>query len=253
LGCYHSIENNLRVIVSDTGIGIPPDKISKLFTEFGKIDFSDRNPQGCGLGLNISNSLVKLLGGDKIYLSYEEGKGSVFSFQIDIREHGNYIKGLIDDPDYEEIIEAKSMINIREMDVSGSYNRDYPRLLIVDDMEFMREIMELYLSNAHIQFDAAIGGQDTLAKVIQRDRIGKQYSLIVLDCEMPGIDGYTVSKKINELYANHSISRLPYILAHTAHSSADDRVKCLNAGMLDCIVKPCKENEFIAKILSILN
>lgn len=227
--------------------------MSKLFTEFGKIDFSNRNPQGCGLGLNISNMLVKLLGGDRINVSSEEGIGSVFSFQIDIREHDNYTKGLIDDPDYEEIIEAKSMRNIREMEVRGSYNRDYPSLLIVDDMEFMREIMELYLRNANIAYDVAICGQDALNKVIQRDRIGMQYILIVLDCEMPDIDGYTVSKKINELYANHTLSRLPYIIAHTAHSAADDRTKCLNAGMLDCIVKPCKESEFVAKILSILN
>ena len=83
-------DSQLHIHCIDTGIGIPPDKLSVLFTQFGRInDSSSINPQGVGLGLLISNMLVKELGGDGIHIESEIGKGSCFSFSLNIEEVKN--------------------------------------------------------------------------------------------------------------------------------------------------------------------
>ena len=225
--------NKLLIKCKDTGIGISEDKMSVLFTQFGKIEDSLKiNPHGAGLGLIISNMLVRELGGEKIFVSSQLGTGSCFSFSLSIQENYSYEL---------EIPEENLMIELPSIFTKSMINK--VEVLIVDDTYFNVIALMQILKSEGINCSYSLNGEDALVKIKK-----KQFSCVLMDCEMPILDGWETTKQIKQLCLNHEVSFLPPIIGFTAHSSESIRIKCFEVGMVDVITKPCPRELMTSKI-----
>ena len=227
------INDKITIKCKDTGIGIPTDKISTLFSQFGRIEESFFiNHQGVGLGLMISNMLVKELGGKKINVESVFGKGSCFSFHLKVNEKtGSYLEI----PDENPNIDLPSIF-IKSLNSSIE-------ILIVDDAYFNVVALMQILKTEGIACAYSLDGEDAIFKIKS-----KKYACVLMDCEMPILNGWETTKKIFELYSNHEIDLVPPIVGCTAHACETIRLKCLEVGMVDVIVKPCPKKEMIRKV-----
>ena len=221
---------NVRCI--DTGIGIPSEKLSILFTQFGRINESSSiNPQGVGLGLLISNMLVKELGGDGIKVESEVNQGTCFSFNLKADE-GKEILDIADENTqiYIPSIFTKSLTQKFEV-------------LIVDDTYFNILAYAQIFKNEGIICGYSLDGEDAIKKLKKR-----YYSCVLMDCEMPIMDGWETTKKIIDMEIKKEILYSPVVIACTANNVEDIQQKCLDAGMDDIITKPCAKEFLIAKV-----
>jgi signal transduction histidine kinase/CheY-like chemotaxis protein len=208
---------HLAFSIADTGIGIEPDKLACIFDRFNQAEDSiTRKYGGTGLGLSIVKDLVILQGGD-ISVESEPGKGTTFSFFIPYA------------------IASRQMPIPETMDVSRfriTANRDV-KILVVDDNEMNRSLMKHLFTEWDLSFDIASNGMEAI-DCMKKDR----YDLILMDIQMPEMDGYTATRIIrNELHLD-----IP-IVAMTAHALAGEREKCLSNGMNEYISKPINEKE----------
>lgn len=223
----------LTIKCKDTGIGIPPDKFSLLFTQYGRIDSSfSLNPQGVGLGLTISNMLVKELGGEGLKVESDLNKGSCFYFTLPIKDYVDEIK---------EIKKLTCHVDI----VCGEKEYFFSKreVLVVDDTYFNIMAIVHILQSEGIKCTYVLNGYDAIEKIRER-----KYDWVLMDCEMPIMDGWETTMKIRELAEKGEIEKTPPIIALTAHSSQEIRDKCLKAGMDEVIVKPC-EKKIIINVL----
>jgi signal transduction histidine kinase/DNA-binding response OmpR family regulator len=215
VSCSESNEKYLmlQVSVSDTGIGIPADKIHKIFDSFTQAgDDITRKYGGTGLGLNICKELIERQGG-QIRVQSEPGKGSVFTFNLPFEIHPLQ-------PENEKIVLS-----------SAAQEPDYKplHLLVVEDNDVNRIVITKYLKDWNFTYDCASDGLTAL-ELIERNH----YDVILLDVEMPGMKGYDVVKYIRkELKMDHQP-----VVAMTAHANKEEEQKCLQAGMNDYISKP---------------
>lgn len=205
--------NKYRLLfeVVDTGIGIHPETRSRLFQPFSQGNVSiTREYGGTGLGLVISQRLIKLMGGT-IDVESIPGQGSRFWFTIDLDGCSN--------------IESKEKYNTP----SGLFikSTEKSRILLVEDNVINRQVAIAVLKRAGYTVDVAENGLSAL-QIWQK----AVYDLILMDCQMPVMDGYTAASAIRKL--NDMIP----IIAMTAHGLEGDREKCLLAGMNDYISKP---------------
>jgi signal transduction histidine kinase/DNA-binding NtrC family response regulator len=202
----------LQVSVSDTGIGIPADKIHKIFDAFTQAgDDITRKYGGTGLGLNICKHLVELQGGH-IEVESTPGKGSVFTFRVPF-----------------EIGEAVNENKKKEEDNSHTENHEPLHLLVVEDNDVNRIVITKFLKDWNFTYDCASDGL-TAIELIERNR----YDVILLDVEMPGMKGYEVVKYIRK---ELKMTDQP-VIAMTAHANKSEEEKCLQAGMSDYLSKP---------------
>ena len=208
----------LSVRVRDTGIGIPDEKRSALFHMFVQADASTtRRFGGTGLGLAICQRLVGLMGGE-IAVHSEPGVGSEFSFQLPAP-----LVALSEEP----AVEAPAL--------PTSQGRR-PRILVVDDMETNRFLLEVYLRRHGFEPELAAGGEEAV-----RLALAHAYDAILMDLHMPDIDGFTATRRIREGEANGQ--RTP-IIALTASIAKGTREKCLAAGMTEHMTKPLDLRKF---------
>ncbi len=227
--------NKIKISVTDTGIGIPEDKLVNIFDKFTQADASvTRKFGGTGLGLAITQKLVKLMDGE-LGVESKEGKGSTFWFTIP----------LIAAPK-----DAKP-VNLYEesqtLDNANNISTDNIRILAADDHPvnqlFIRKLLER-LGFANI--DLAENGKEAL------DMIKKnKYDIVLMDCQMPEIDGYQATTMLREMEKN-TAEHLP-VIALTANAMIGDREKCLKAGMDDYLSKPIragKLNNLLVKYIT---
>ena len=221
----------LTIKCRDTGIGIPPEKLSVLFTQFGRIDNSSSiNPHGVGLGLVISNMLVKELGGERITVSSSEGKGSCFGFTISV-----------DEISPSDIAEENIKIFVPSIFIKSLSNKI--EILLVDDTYFnILALMQIFKSEG-INCSYVLSGEDAIAKIKLNS-----YACVLMDCEMPNLDGWETTRKLKQMFLSKEISYLPPIIASTAHNSEGIRMKCIQAGMDDILVKPCHRDIITSKV-----
>ncbi len=166
----------IRFSVTDTGIGIPADRIDRLFQSFTQVDTSTtRKYGGTGLGLAISKKLSEMMGG-QIGVESEEGKGSVFWFTVVL---GKQPKGR----EVQKVIPQ----DIREK-----------RILIVDDNLTNRQVLKAQLRSWGCSFDEASHGQQALNKLHQAVDEGLSFDIAILDMQMPVMDGETLGRRIKE-------------------------------------------------------
>ncbi|WP_330202590.1 ATP-binding protein [Cyanobacterium sp. DS4] len=215
-------------IVQDTGIGIPLHKQSKLFQPFSQLDASiNRKYGGTGLGLAICKGLVEMMQGE-IWLESEENKGSSFYFRV--------VLSLGNNP------QTSSMVS---SSVSSPTPQSSLKILIVEDNLVNQKVISLTLKKLGYQADIANHGLDAIQFLKQKD-----YNLILMDMQMPEMDGIAATKWIRE---NLPPEKQPYIMAMTANAMDCDRILCLNAGMDDYMSKPINLPLLKEKLQNITN
>lgn len=209
--CEFDDNNNLKFVVSDTGIGIPKDKHDIIFERFYRLHNSSvKNIGGTGLGLSIAKGLVNLLGG-KIWLDSEIGKGSRFSFIIPI--------------DSAEPFKFETSF-ISQIDETLFFNKT---ILIVEDDFYNSTFLEEILGNSGFNIITTEYGNEAVAITLDQ-----QIDLVLMDIRLPDINGYETTKLIRQ---NNTTIK---IIAQTAYAAQSEKKEALNAGCDDYISKPIK-------------
>lgn len=216
----------VRFAVHDTGIGVSPEILPKLFTSFEQADNSiTRKYGGTGLGLAITKRLAELMGGG-VGATSVAGVGSTFWFTARLR------KGKQAEP------AASVSITMAEAALATDYGDR--RILLVEDEPLNREVTLELLSAVIPMIDVAVDGDEATELAGMH-----AYDLILMDVQMPNMDGLESTRRIRLL---PQCERTP-IVALTANAFADDRRRCLEAGMNDFIAKPIDPNALFAIIL----
>ena len=219
---YNNGYYTLKFSVVDTGVGIPEEKIQKIFHSFSQADSSTtRNFGGTGLGLTISKRLTHLFGG-QIWVENDLIGGAIFSFTITCKK-----------PSKEDIA------NISKEHHSIAVNESQLKILLVEDNQMNSELACAYLESFNIFPDIAKNGQEALDFVKNN-----QYDLVLMDCQMPIMDGYTATAKIRK---STNIQQ-PVIIALTANAMKGDKDRCLDAGMDDYLTKPLSKKKLSKSI-----
>jgi PAS domain S-box-containing protein len=213
--------------VSDTGIGIPPNRIQTLFSPFVQADASTtRSYGGTGLGLAISKQLVELMGGE-IGASSQEGHGSRFWFTLVLE------KAALDEPQ----TVGDQQTTSRNQEERPIRHGNGESVLVAEDNVTNREVILGQLKKLGYKAKAVHNGAEAI-EAIGRDT----YHLILMDCEMPVLDGFEATRRI------HSKRPGIPIVALTASATVVDRQRCLQVGMNDYLAKPVELIDLADKI-----
>ena len=314
-------ERDIKFSIEDTGIGIKEEDKPKLFKMFGRIEQAHAkiNTQGVGLGLTISNSLVKLLNGGNndahIEFASEYGKGSAFFFTVSTRlaedlsisifsDHneekrqgeirpkkksdcygdsmaeenltggqifpsgiGSSVNTLFPLVPYPKVFSPKeqdrpfkslafsSPMSFEEKSLCDLFEQINPKerlkvspkkeyALVVDDNPFNVLIASKILEKYGFTVISAFNGKDAIAKVKEQKKSSSFFKMVMMDCEMPIMNGYEATEILKKMMNRKEIPELP-IIALTANDTKKDKEKCLKVGMLGHLTKPLKEEEFV--------
>jgi CheY-like chemotaxis protein len=227
------IERNwLLVSVADTGIGIPEDKLERIFNCFTQVDSStSRSFGGTGLGLYISKKLVDLMQGE-IWVQSQEGEGTTVGFKIPLEIHLNV---------EHEIILANNTAIAAVDELSIEFTPI--TVLLVEDNELNQKLVAQMLINYGFDVITANNGLECL-NLLQR----KHIDIVLMDMQMPIMDGYEATRIIR---ANRTWNELP-VIAITANSMSNDRDKCLACGCSSYLAKPFKSEALVREIRAYL-
>lgn len=201
----------LLIRVRDSGIGIPADQFSRIFEAFYQVESQlSRRFAGTGLGLAIISEVVKAMDG-RITVESTLGVGSTFCVQLPLE---------FADPS----TLAVAVESIYELPVQSDL-----RVLVVDDIEMNRELLDLQVSSLGASTTTADSGLRAIELLSEH-----AFDLVLLDCQMPELDGYQTARRIRARWPQRSLR----IVAVTAHAQPGERERCLRSGMDDYIAKP---------------
>ena len=214
----------LRFSVSDTGIGIPEDKLTHVFDAFEQVDTSTtRQFGGTGLGLAITTRIVELMGGH-VSVTSSLGEGSVFSFtvQFDLAQNG-----------------------VRRFQLPKPEQLTGMRVLIVDDNSTNQRILEEMLSVHQMQPVAVGSAQEALDLITRAHKSGEDYPLILTDVNMPDVDGFTLVEQIRQT----DQLKQPVVIVLTSGDRRGDQARCEELGVAAHLLKPIKQSELFDAVV----
>ncbi|MDP2646228.1 MAG: ATP-binding protein [Desulfobacterales bacterium] len=237
-GKVHQIQGEtvlLHFAVRDTGIGIAKETQERIFETFAQADASTtREYGGSGLGLAICKHLCEMMGG-KIWVESEPGQGSTFSFIARFKMEPS--PGVMEKP-----IPA-DLNGLRRPTVEAEEPGIRPvRVLLAEDSEENRFVVQAYLKESPVQLDLAENGKIAFDKFLTTS-----YDMILMDMQMPVMDGYETTRRIRAWEKDRMMEPTP-IIAMTAHALTESRQKCLNAGCSDYLSKPVKKTSLLKTI-----
>jgi two-component system, sensor histidine kinase len=213
----------VRFAVSDTGIGLTPGQTSRIFDAFTQADASHaRRYGGTGLGLTICRELVEEMGGQIGVLS-EPGQGSTFWFSARFDR---------------ALAPAAASTTVRPQQLAALAGH----VLLVEDNELNYEVARGMLEGLGLRVSVATNGQEAISAIAQ-----KRFDLVLMDCQMPEIDGFEATRRIRAQALAKGASRVP-IIALTANAVRGDRERCLSAGMDGYLAKPIRTTDLHAAI-----
>ncbi len=216
---------DFRFSIEDTGIGIPQDKLCRLFQVFSQVDNTiSRKYGGTGLGLVISLNLVKLMGGNAINVESEEGKGSKFFFDLKLNK-AKFDLNNVDLTDIKTIPENESL-----------------SILIVEDNEYNSSLLGEFFKLSNYNYDIACNGYKAIEKIATN-----YYDVILMDINMPEMNGIECSSSLRKSGINTPI------IALTASVIESDKESCFIAGMDDFITKPFNSKKLIKAMKQNIN
>jgi PAS domain S-box-containing protein len=216
----------LKLLVKDTGVGISSDQQQRLFEPFMQADNSTtRKFGGTGLGLVLSRRLANALGGDVNVEESESNTGSTFivSFLADI-PHATHIS-------------SSNTGTTNEMDLEGNVSLEHLRVLVADDSAENQTIVHLFLKKYGAIVETAVNGREAV-----KMGISGQYDIILMDIQMPEMDGYEATRALREAGFKKPI------VALTAHAMAEERARSQAAGCNAHVTKPLDRSELIHTI-----
>jgi len=217
----------IKIEITDTGIGITPEGVNKLFKSFSQVDASTtRTHGGTGLGLAISKSLVEMMDGE-IGVKSEQFKGSTFWFTAIFKKSS------------QQGFEKAGKKNVEKIWVS----QEKLMILLAEDNIVNQKVASIHLEKLGHTVDVADNGRIAYEKFIS-----KPYNIVLMDVQMPEIDGFMSTRMIRKYESDQNISQRTPIIAMTANAMQGDKEKCIDAGMDDYISKPFTA-ETLSKIL----
>jgi PAS domain S-box-containing protein len=217
----------LRFSVSDTGIGIPPDKIQTIFESFTQVDSSTtRKYGGTGLGLSISRRIVELMG-SHMEVTSTEGRGSTFSFVV----HMAAVPGLTAPPE-------PSLLALQGC-----------RMLVVDDNDTNRMIIREFLVRAGVILSEAQDGPTALAALDQAQNRGEPFQLAILDFHMPGMNGLELAQAIR---AQPTLTALPLVI-HASDMRGNHASRARELGIASYLHKPISRTRLLTSLAEALS
>ena len=230
---YSSEDNQLLIVVTDTGIGLTDKEQEKLFKPFSQADESTtRIYGGTGLGLCISKQLSQKLGGD-ITVTSEKGKGSQFTTRIDVGIEPSKLNMIIADKNNYHSLDKTVPPNSKKL--SG-------HVLLAEDNIHNQILIAKYVTKVGLIVDVANDGQEAIDKISN-----KSYDLILMDIQMPVMDGLEAIRQLRS-----TGYKIP-IISLTANAMQEDRKKCFDAGADDYLSKPINFNHFYSVLYKYLS
>ena len=226
-------QTTLRFFIKDSGIGIASDKLETIFEPFTQADGSTtRKYGGTGLGLTISLQLAELMGGTLGVESLER-EGATFWFTVVLEKASTPSPFIL-----AEALETHSPSEIG----FGRVSLHTARILLVEDDAINQLVTKTVLANFGYQVDVVNNGIEALKLMANND-----YALVLMDCMMPGMNGYEATSIIRDLTSNVRDHAIP-VVALTANAMREDRDSCLAAGMNDYLVKPIEITDLLVML-----
>jgi len=221
-----SSPRELHCVVADTGVGIPPEKLTHIFEAFAQADESvTRRFGGTGLGLTITKALVEVMGG-RMWVQSKVGVGSAFHFTLPLVEVESADAGPVTS-------------NGGSHSRSSRVLRDGVRVLLAEDNRLNQKVAQHVLQRMGCVVTIAENGREAVKKAQ-----AESFDVILMDCHMPELSGFEATREIR---AQQSLERLP-IIALTALAMEGDRERCLQAGMNDYLPKPLDRDRLRAML-----
>jgi CheY-like chemotaxis protein len=225
---------NILFTVTDSGIGISREESQMLFRPFSQANSSiTRNYGGTGLGLAICKKLVEMMGGE-IWFFSKEGVGTTFSFTLNCEV-------LTKTAPMKLISEYQSTGESPEVPADKTYE-----VLLVDDSEDNRILIEAFLENTNFNITEAENGVIAVAKTKN-----KKFDIILMDMQMPILDGYSATQQIREWEKVNSLGRTP-IIALTAYALVDEKRKSFAVGCDEHLTKPITKSHLIGLLTKLV-
>lgn len=241
----------LRFEVEDSGMGIAVEDQTKLFQSYSQVNRIQKTSRfSTGLGLSISQQLVHLMGGE-MGVKSELGAGSCFWFDIpltmpdaaDVADRPivlDVFDGNLPEPDESNAVPNSGL----PPTFTGTSSDSEPRILLVEDNDINQSVMIEFLTKMDITPELAVNGRAAV-ELIQQE--GRQYDLILMDCEMPVMDGYEAAARIAR-WQKANGCRLTPIIALSAHTMHKHREMAQDAGMVDFLTKPVTSEQLFTKL-----
>ena len=220
-------DGSLIIEVADSGIGIPESKLNQIFDAFQQVDMNaSKKYEGTGLGLSITKGICEVMNGE-INVTSELNKGTTFIVSLKIPAVKNISTKNIEKP-------QTNLTTVRQ----GDFN-----ILLAEDVEDNRILVKHMLKNMSVNIDCAENGKIALEKMNQ-----KKYDLLLLDIQMPEMNGIQVLRNLKK---SNEINKIT-VIALTAYAMKEEKEKIMKAGCHHILTKPLKKNDLIKKVSEIL-